>query len=377
MNKKTKIISFIALSGLSATAVAISLSYRGGNFSFFARKVAAEAGPVGTIGSVSFYENSSVATQYGVGTGLLSDYKLNQEINISGGSWLISAGAYGRDNPAHLIDDNGNYNTLFTSSIWSGNESVQVNNSTLTADGVFKDHLDDFQQISDITDQVASINIGAPTVFNYKMILMSTTTFTNIKDFAFFWRYSTNNIGVVPAIKVKGTSTWASPWYGSIGYASGTSYAKSGVNSTGFAISQNDIIDGGSFPRYYNSGFLYDDTAYHNFVDKEVQIAFTIYTGDQFSMDVQLDGIIINRHDSAMQFMNGLNDDTICSGGTITDKNIKKCFELFDRAFDSAYVGSETDVGDLANYSIDHTLYPELRENDYYSQYQFLHSKLA
>lgn len=375
MNKTNKVFTSILLSSITAVALVLAIDANSGSF-HSGRKVAASAGPITEIDSVSFYKNNAVKTAYGnsVGDGRFSDYQINKTFSMSGGDWVVSAGAYGEDNPTHL-QDAGRHETLFFSSIFDTNirDSYSIYASTLDA---FGDYKDDFSAI--ISEY--------PGVFS--MVIMSTTTFANVKDFGFFWHYATHNpeasrpaMGVLPLYKIEGETTWNRTYSDGLSWADGKIvYPDANVVSGNATVSTTDMIDfAGPYTRYYDGGYIFNNTPYVGVpTDKNVQLAFFVF-GDwtNYFIDIQLDGIVVNRHETAMKFMNGLNSKTICSGGTIDDENITKSFELLDKCFDSAYVGDGTDTADLKNYSINHELYPNLRENNYYSQYQYLKSKLV
>lgn len=369
MNNKTKIVAAFALSTTIVSAILCAMSSNKGLFSF--SRVAAEVGPSETISSVSFYENSDVESAFGgiEAPNVATGYSASVPISLSGNNWIISAGAYGQDRPLNQPSVAG-YNSLFMDNIWGDCTAYQLNDSTLTEEGIFKDYLDDYKSLSDVTDETASRNAGATIKVEHKMAIMSTTTFTNVTDLAFFWRYTTANIGVIPFYKVAGSNTWQTLYWNSVIGQAGETYYPSGEHTYGGEATIVQI-DGVDYPRYCDRGFIYNDNAFNNLAGKEVYLAFVVYAGANYYMDMIIDGIIINRKESAMKYLNGLNDKTICSSGVINDENTKKCFELFDRVFE---VGD--DLEDLGGYSID-PKFANLREGNYYSQYQYLHDKLA
>lgn len=367
MNKKIT----LSIIGLGAMVVVTAVSNTASNVLGF-NPLPALAGSTDVIDSVSFYENQSLAEIYGTGDGRYSDYKADQEISLSGAKWRVSAAAYGRDNPVHLAGEDGSYKTLFFSSVFDANiaNSYSMYSGTLSQGGVFDQNgfLNDY------------ISISSNSSWTYQMAIFSTTTFSNVKDIGFFYRYAVGNggvpsMGVIPLMKQVGQTNWTTIYNGAVGYVDGLVYYENGSTAT-TARYQVDNIDGSEFGRYYDGCYYYNDQTFNNLLNKEFYLGFLVYgCGAPYLMDIQLDGIIVNRHETAMGYMNGLNNKTICEDGYISDENTKKCFELLDRSFGYSLPGA-SDLDELKNYSIDSS-FNNLKEANYYDQYLFLKSKIA
>ena len=367
MNKKI-FVGFSGLITVSMVAVCAAIASNNKTGFFLPQHSFLQEGPTEKINSVSFYENAAVEALYGSNhEGEYAGYKREQSIEISGGTWVVSGATYGKDNPVHL-GDAAEYNTLFRSDIWDQN--IGIDYGTGSASMTYS------ADYSDIKTHVDGSLI-------WNMVLMSTTTYTNVENLGIFWRYTTTNIGIKPFYKVKGESNWQPIAYDVEGtnyefysFNTGLLLRSDGSVSSSTSRIQQDYIDYSPYDRYYDGCAYYNDDVKNVLSGKEVYLAFFIGGSANYFMDMQIDGIVVNRHQTAMKFMNYLDDQSICSSGSITDPNIKKCFELLDRSFDT-YSASGSDVSELADYSINHELYPNLRENNYYSQYQYLKSYLA